>query len=121
MTLSETKSEISSIISATGEYVSSISALKSELSSITGSVNGIGSSINENIESNAIINYSTNVGHKISTSIDGCKSLIDSAISTVRDDANKKIMELVSSYNSQNSRLEKDKREEYLSYGDFCI
>ena len=121
MTLSETKSEISSIISATNEYTSSISAVKSELSPFTGSVDTIGSLISDSVDSNAILNYSVNIGQELSSHIDECISLIDNAITTVRDDANKKIMELVSSYNSQNSRLEKDKREEYLSYGDFCI
>ena len=121
MSLYETKSAIADIASAAQEYQSSISSLRSELSMLTGNIDSIGNSIKDCVMSDAIVDYSMNVGNEITSSINNCLSLIDSAASTVKDDANRKISELISSYNSQNSRLEKDKREEYLSYGDFCI
>lgn len=121
MTRAETIDNINSMIAAANTYQSSINSLKGELESVGESATILKNSINNGINMKVLLDYALDESENIKSSIGTIISLIDSAVGTLNEDVRNKVRELVDTYNSQNNRLEKDKREEYLSYGDFSI
>ena len=118
MTLVEAKNSINAVIQASHDYESSINSLQSELLALADAVNTSNSSIASGIDEATIVESSNNTASQIISSINESISMADSALSTLSNDANKKIREIVDAYNSS---LDSESKEERLSYQEISL
>ena len=70
------------------------------------------------IDEATIVESSNNTASQIISSINESISMADSALSTLSNDANKKIREIVDAYNSS---LDSESKEERLSYQEISL